>query len=148
MQLSAMIIVLFAAMIILFFYVPPFFQGQSAKAAVNRFYQYETAGNFGNSWELFHPQMQKMFSKDAYIQRRAHVFMQDFGVSTFRFELGQPKQLSRWRMSKDVPELAHVFVVPVVQHFQSAFGNFSIRQDVYAVKDNNQWRILWAYDER
>ncbi|KAA2301856.1 hypothetical protein FY526_22830, partial [Clostridioides difficile] len=45
-----------------------------AAAVAEEFYKYEQTGDFGSSWELFHPLMKERFPKSAYVQNRAHIF--------------------------------------------------------------------------
>lgn len=124
---------------------------QSAKdratSLVDDFYQYEKSGNFGGSWILFHPLMKKKFSQDDYIQMRAHVFMQDFGVKTFSYKVGKAKHLKSWRFSKESPKLKNVYQVPITQTFKSTFGKFTIHQDVYVTENKDKWTILWSYEK-
>lgn len=114
--------------------------------AVRNFWAHESLGDFGSSWELFHSQMKERFSKDSYIQRRAHVFMQDFGANTFEYEIGQEELLPTWRMSEEQPQLENVYRIPVTLRYDNSyFGQFEIRQVCYVAKEAEQWTILWAY---
>lgn len=125
----------------------PFFSPErsQAKTTVEQFYQLEQRGDFGSAWELFHSEMKQKFSKDAYIQRRAHVFMQELGAQTFDYTVGSPVSLSTWQMSSDTPLLQNVYKIPVTEAYNSNFGRFVIYQDVYVAYENKQWRILWSY---
>ncbi|SIR56503.1 hypothetical protein SAMN05880570_4249 [Paenibacillus sp. RU4T] len=116
-----------------------------AREVVESFYTMEREGNFGGSWELFHSQMKEHFTKDSYIQKRAHVFMQDFGVKTFSFKLGGGKTVNGWQMSADSPALPEVYAVPVTMLYESSFGVFDLEQTVYAAKEGDEWKILWSY---
>ncbi|MGN7455624.1 hypothetical protein ACTHPH_12525 [Paenibacillus pasadenensis] len=116
-----------------------------AREVVSEFYTMEREGNFGGSWELFHSQMKEHFAKDSYIQKRAHVFMQDFGVDTFGFELGELEEVGAWRMGGDQPQLEEVFAVPVTMTYLSSFGAFEIRQDVFVAQESGEWKVLWSY---
>lgn len=116
-----------------------------AKEIVDTFYRYEQAGDFGSSWELFHPFMKKKFPKDVYIQRRAHVFMQDFGVETFDYRIDEVEKLSSWSMSDENKPLHDVYRVRVIQTFHSAFGVFEIHQDVFVAKEKGEKNILFPY---
>lgn len=118
---------------------------EKAAAIVQEFYEYEQAGNFSASWGLFHPQMKERFSKGHYIQDRAHVFMNHFGVETFSFKIGSAEKVSNWKMAKDSPVFKKVYKVPITQVFKGKYGNFSIEQDVFAVKEDGKWTILWDY---
>lgn len=136
------LVILFAV----FAWLLPSMKGQGAVSLVKRFYELEQKGNFGEAWELLHPQMQAKFNKDIYIQRRAHVFMQDLGVNTFEFVIGHAKRVTGWRMSKDSPLFPEAYEVPVTQHFHSIFGEMSVHQEIYVVNDHDKWRILWRYE--
>ncbi|KYD31635.1 hypothetical protein B4110_3350 [Parageobacillus toebii] len=116
-----------------------------AKEIVDTFYRYEQAGDFGSSWELFHPLMKKKFPKDVYIQRRAHVFMQDFGVETFDYRIDEVENLSSWSMSDKDKPLHDVYRVRVIQTFHSVFGVFEIHQDVFVATEKGEKSILFPY---
>ncbi|MCM3567356.1 hypothetical protein [Neobacillus mesonae] len=119
--------------------------GGQAEEAVNQFYLYEQEGDFSKSWELFHPAMKKKFNKGNYIQDRAHVFMNHFGVETFTYSLGEPEKLDSWKMSKTGPDLKNVYKVPVTQIYKGKYGHFDLQQDVFAVEEKGEWKILWDY---
>lgn len=116
-----------------------------AAAVVQEFYEYEQAGNFSASWELFHPQMKERFSKGHYIQDRAHVFMNHFGVETFQLEIGSAEKVNNWKMTKDSAVFKKAYKVPITQAFKGKYGDFSIHQDVYTVKEDGEWTIMWDY---
>ncbi|MFD1708259.1 hypothetical protein ACFSCZ_16200 [Siminovitchia sediminis] len=118
----------------------------SADKAVDEFYQYEQEGNFSQSWEMFHPYMKEKFSKGHYLQDRAHVFFNHFGVETFEYMLGEPEKVENWQPADEGPELEVVYKVPVTQVYEGKYGNFILIQDVYAVKDEEEWLILWDYN--
>ncbi|NNU83762.1 hypothetical protein ETC05_07810 [Geobacillus sp. BMUD] len=117
-----------------------------AKEIVDTFYRYEQAGDFGSSWELFHPLMKTKFPKDVYIQRRAHVFMQDFGAETFEYRLDEAEHLSSWSMSDKQKPFQDVYRIRVIQTFHSVFGVFELHQDVFVAKKNGKWGIVFSYD--
>ncbi|MBW7452518.1 hypothetical protein ACFOLF_10545 [Paenibacillus sepulcri] len=116
-----------------------------ALAAVEQFYKYEQVGDFGSAWELFHPFMQQRFAKSEYIQKRAHIILQDFGVKTFEFHTGTPKHITDWRMSEDADPIAEVYEIDVTEVFHSPYGNFQIVQPTYAAYHSGQWTLLWSY---
>lgn len=126
-----------------------FSSGEEGEALtdVEQFYKYEQVGDFGSAWELFHPLMQQRFNKSDYIQRRAHIMMQDFGVKTFEFHTGKPELLSAWKMSKEADEIAKVYQIDVTQIFHSPYGNFKIVQSCFAAFESGEWRLLWSYQE-
>lgn len=119
-----------------------------ARETVLEFYTMEREGNFGGSWELFHSQMKEHFTKDSYIQKRAHVFMQDFGVETFGIRLGELKAVGSWRMEPEQTPLEGVFAVPVIMEYNSSFGVFEVEQEVYVAQEAGEWKVLWSYQER
>jgi hypothetical protein len=121
--------------------------GAEARKVAEQFYAYEQSGDFGSAWELLHPYLKSKFKKDAYIQTRAHVFMQDFGVSTFEVQLGEPKRLTGWKMTVDTPSIDLVYNIPVKLSYASKFGIFHITQDVFLAKEVEEWRLLWSYRE-
>jgi hypothetical protein len=118
-----------------------------AKEAVQRFYAYEQQGAFAESWELFHGQMKNKFAKGPYIQDRAHVFMNHFGVETFTFSIGEADKLDSWTMEKGAKPLKEVYKMTVTQTYKSKYGNFDLRQDVFAAKEKDEWKIMWNYQK-
>lgn len=124
-----------------------FSSGGKAEDVVDEFYQYEAKGDFSKSWALFHSSMKEKFSKGNYIQDRAHVFMNHFGVETFTYTLGKPEKLGKWKMSKTGPDMLDVYKVPVTQTYKGKYGNFDLQQEVFVVKEKDEWRIIWDYNQ-
>ncbi|GLB60236.1 hypothetical protein [Cytobacillus sp. NCCP-133] len=120
---------------------------QHAINTVDEFYSYEQQGEFSSSWRMFHPWMKQKFSKGHYIQDRAHVFMNHFGVDTFSFSLSEPEELKNWKPAKEGPSFKKIFKIKVTQTFKGKYGNFEIHQEVFAVKDMDEWTILWDYNK-
>ncbi|SFI88761.1 hypothetical protein SAMN02799624_02506 [Paenibacillus sp. UNC496MF] len=118
---------------------------EGALQAVEQFYRFEQAGDFGSAWELFHPLMQQRFDKAGYIQKRAHVMMQDFGVDTFDVELGAAKAVADWRMDAAAAPIPKVYQVPVTETFYSPYGNFQLVQNCFAAYEAGAWKLLWSY---
>ena len=115
---------------------------------VKKFYKYEQSGDFGSSWELFHPQMQKRLNKDQYIQSRAHVFMQDMNAKDFTFKVGKVKELKEWKTVSGQPPLKNVNKITVYQTYStSKFGKFTIEQMCFVVKEKGEWKMLWDYPD-
>ncbi|MDQ1144244.1 hypothetical protein QE429_001071 [Bacillus sp. SORGH_AS 510] len=114
---------------------------------VEEFYSYEQEGDFANSWALFHSSMKKKFSKGNYIQDRAHVFMNHFGVETFSYTMGELEELKDWKMSKTGPSLKNVYKVPITQTYKGKYGNFDLKQEVFVVEEKGKWTILWDYNQ-
>jgi len=121
-------------------------EGSGALETVKRFYQAEQAGDFGSAWELFHPQMQERFDKASYIQKRAHIIMQDFGARTFEFEAEDPQPVIGWKMDSDAAEISSAYKVVVRQTFHSPYGNFELVQPCYVTQESGEWRLLWSYE--
>jgi hypothetical protein len=124
-----------------------FSPSNQAKEMVDEFYRYEADGDFANSWNLFHSAMKEKFTKGNYIQDRAHVFMNHFGVETFTYTIGKPEEVKKWKMSKTGPLLKNVYKVPVTQTYKGKYGNFDLKQEVFVVKEKGEWRILWDYNQ-
>jgi hypothetical protein len=116
-----------------------------AEEVVNRFYSYEQLGNFSSSWELFHPIMKEKFTQGAYVQDRAHVFIGHFGAESFSYKINNSDKVKNWKATKDgeVFKLAHYF--QVVQTYKGKYGKFSFTQEVYVVKVEDGWGIVWDY---
>lgn len=120
---------------------------QQARHAVNAFYAYEQAGDYGSAWELLHPAMRAQFSKEYYIRLRTSFYMQQLGAGSFRFETGEPKRLDYWKHAPEAERLAGVYRIPVTQHLMTVFGQMTIKQDIHAVKEEDRWLLLWNYNE-
>lgn len=142
-------VLLFLMVVMMWLFVKSLFStpGEQALAAVDEFYQYEQKGDFAKSWELFHPFMKDKFQKGAYLQDRAHVFMNHFGVESFSYTLGEPEELERWQPAGEGPELKLVYKVPVTQVYKGKYGNFALQQEVFAVQEKEDWLILWNYNQ-
>ncbi|KJD46510.1 hypothetical protein [Paenibacillus terrae] len=123
-------------------------EGDQALEALNEFYMMEQAGNFGDSWELFHSQMKKRFEKSTYVQQRAHVFMQDMGTDTFTFELSEPQAEYDIRTEQSGDELGKAYRITVTQHYKTRFGTFDIVQPCYVTQEGEEWRVLWIYKHK
>jgi hypothetical protein len=120
---------------------------QSAFDMVNQFYQEEQAGNFSASWSLFHSSMQAKFPKGHYIQDRAHVFMNHFGVETFTYKLSKPEKLKKWKLSSETPAFTSIYKITVTQTYKGKYGNFNITQDTFAIKEKGEWKLAWDYNQ-
>lgn len=113
---------------------------------VHAFYVAEQQGDFGSAWELFHSDMHKRFSKESYIETRAHVFLNHFGVQTFQFTMEEPELVGEWRMDENSSKLVHVYKINVQSIFQSPiFGRFELSQACYLAQEDGHWRMLWDY---
>ncbi|MEH7013344.1 hypothetical protein V7087_21460 [Neobacillus niacini] len=116
-------------------------------AVVEEFYQYEQEGEFASSWKLFHSTMKEKFSKGHYIQDRAHVFMNHFGVETFDFTMNEPEKIDQWKMAKTGPAMKNVYKILVTQTYKGKYGNFDLEQEIFAVKEKDEWKIVWDYNQ-
>src|SRR5690606_17000067 len=116
-----------------------------AENAVEEFYSYEQEGAFSDSWEMFHPFMKERFEKGHYLQDRAHVFLNHFGVNTFTFSIEDAEVVHDWQIEEDAGTIDEVYHIPVTQYYQGKYGNFSIVQDVYVTNLDEEWTILWDY---
>lgn len=139
--------IIIAVVVFLFFFFLNSFQLNSPEEVVEAFYQYEQKSDFGSSWELFHSSMKKKFLKRSYVTERSHIYMSHFGVSTFSFKIKESEKLSSFKMEKEGPTFHDVYKVPVELHFISKFGVFTIEQDVYVVKENQEWKIVWKFEK-
>jgi hypothetical protein len=117
-----------------------------AMETVDSFYAYEQDGDFSDSWALFHSQMKNKFGKAQYIQDRAHIFMNHFGVETFTYDISDAEELSEWQMSGETEVLSVVYRVSVNQIYNGTFGKFHLVQDVFVTEEEGKWRILWDYN--
>lgn len=145
---AALLVLLAAAVLAMAVSLVRTADGRKAKAAIERFYAHEQSGDFGSSWELFHSRMKERYAKDAYIQARAYIFMQQLGARTFTYAIGDAKKVSGWRMEEEGEPLAGVYRMPVTQRMDTVFGMWELRQDVYAAKEDGEWKLLWPFGGR
>ncbi|AIE61400.1 hypothetical protein [Bacillus methanolicus] len=136
-----LVLILCSLLVRIIFFSP----GGQAKEVVDKFYRYEQEGEFSKSWNLFHSSMKEKFDKGLYIQDRAHVFMNHFGVETFDYTLGKPEKIKNWKMAQGSSPMKIVYKIPVTQSFKSKYGNFKLQQDVFVAKEKNEWKVLWDY---
>lgn len=116
-----------------------------AVETVDMFYAFEQTGDFSDSWAMFHPLMKKKFTKGHYLQDRAHVFMNHFGVTTFSYSVGEATKIKKWKMEKGAEPIDVVYKVTVSQVFKGKYGNFTLVQDVFATQVDGEWKVLWNY---
>ncbi|PYE48440.1 hypothetical protein HUB98_23245 [Paenibacillus barcinonensis] len=131
--------------------VPALFRADAptdAAAVAEQFYKYEQMGDFGSSWELFHPLMKERFPKSAYVQNRAHIFMQHFGVKTFELEMEPPEREFDVEIIQGVKPFPEAYRIKVTQTYSGTFGQFDLVQTCYLVEDGKQWTLLWYYPEQ
>ncbi|WP_404454896.1 hypothetical protein LG329_06490 [Virgibacillus necropolis] len=118
---------------------------EQAVQAVDSFYTFEQDGAFSDSWAMFHPLMKDKFGKGHYIQDRAHIFMNHFGVTTFTYTLSEAVEVKNWKLEKGAEAIGVVYKVTVTQVYEGKYGNFSIVQDVYVTVVEGEWKVLWDY---
>lgn len=118
---------------------------EKATEVVDQFYKYEQDGDFSESWSLFHSSIQEKFEMEYYIQDRARILMNGFGVETFTYKLSKPEKVKNWKIDMDSQPFEAAFKVNVTQNFNSRYGKFSIFQEVFVVKEEKQWKVLWDY---
>lgn len=116
-----------------------------AVETVDTFYAFEQDGAFSSSWAMFHPLMKEKFDKGYYIQDRAHVFMNHFGVTSFTHSVTEPSKIENWKMEKGAEPISVVYKVTVSQVFRGKYGNFTLNQDVFATRLGGEWKVLWDY---
>jgi hypothetical protein len=122
-----------------------FFSQNRPESVVREFYEYEQKGDFGSAWELFYSTMKERFPKNGYVTERSHIYMGHYGVTTFDFTVSNAEKIKNWKMTKDGPKFKEVYKVKVEQTFLSKFGTFTIQQDVYVMKEKDQWKIAWEF---
>lgn len=147
--IKAIIALIFAIACIVFLYLwisSWFSPERKAENVLKSFYEYEQNGQFASSWELFHSEMQNKWDKSEYIQDRAHVFINHFGVDTFEFEYTEPVKLDTWKMSDQSPSLSNVYQFTVILGYESKYGYLEIQQPVYITEEKENWVILWDYN--
>jgi hypothetical protein len=119
---------------------------KSPEQVIKEFYEYESNGDFGNSWALFHSQMKKKFGKSSYIKTKNHVFMGHMGVDTFEVDVGKIEKIKKFSFSSDGPIFKNVRSAKVDMYFKSQFGVMTISQLCYVAQEKGEWKILWNYD--
>lgn len=113
---------------------------------IEDFYDFEKEGDFGSSWELFHSEMKKKFSKSTYIQTKNHVFMEHMDVDSFEVEVEEISDQKEFKFSKDGPTFKNVKKGDVLMTYDSQFGELAINQTCYAVEEEGEWKIIWDYN--
>ncbi|UOQ48397.1 hypothetical protein MUN88_20575 [Gracilibacillus caseinilyticus] len=112
-----------------------------------QFYEYEQDGDFGNSWELFHSSMKKRFNKGTYMEDRAHVFLNHFGVDSFDFSLGDPTEIKNFEIAEDPTVEYTVYRIDVTCMYDSKYGYLEIKQPVILIEEESEWKVLWDYNQ-
>jgi hypothetical protein len=142
-----MIIIFISLILFLYLFIRSLFDPErKAEYALEQFYSYEQTGDFSNSWELFHSFMKEKFEKNSYIQERNEMLRENFGVLSFEYSYTKVDELSKWRMSEELPEIMKVYHYIVIQSFTSKYGTFEIQQPVYVTMEGEEWVILWDYN--
>ncbi|WP_226676421.1 hypothetical protein [Rossellomorea aquimaris] len=119
---------------------------ETPEEVIKQFYDFEKEGDFGNAWELFHPEMKTLFPKSTYIQTKNHVFMGHMGVDEFEVNIGKIEKLKKFTFNQDGLTFRDVRKAKVDMLFQSQFGELVISQNCYVALEEGKWRILWNYN--
>ncbi|MFI8688015.1 hypothetical protein [Rossellomorea sp. NPDC077527] len=129
----------------LFIFIGKSREPETPEEVIKQFYDFEKVGDFGNAWELFHPEMKKLFPKSTYIQTKNHVFLGHMGVDEFDVSIGEIKKLKTFTFNEDGLTFKNVRKAKVDLHFQSQFGELVISQNCYVALEEGEWRVLWNY---
>ncbi|MGG1685703.1 hypothetical protein [Pseudalkalibacillus sp. NRS-1564] len=116
-----------------------------AVATVKEFYLYEQSGDFKKAWNLFHPEMQNRFSDEQYSQLRSQLITQDIGATSFTFDIGKVKIKKNWRSGVNGVIMKKVYTMKVTLQFHDQFGNFDLVQEVFVIKEEGEYKVLWDY---
>lgn len=130
----------------LFMFIGKSGEPETPEEVIKQFYDYEKEGDFGNAWELFHPEMKALFPKSTYIQTKNHVFMGHMGVDEFEVNIGKIEKLKKFTFNQDGLTFRDVRKAKVDMLFQSQFGELVISQNCYVALEEGKWRILWNYN--
>lgn len=117
-----------------------------SKKVVEAFYTHEQSGDFAASWELLHPFMKGRWGKAQFMADQFHVFVGHFGTETFKFTVGEESKVEDWKMAEELQAFDVAYKYNVIQTYKGKYGKFSFLQEVYVVKDEEEWRILWDYN--
>ena len=141
------IILSFCALIVLISVVNYLFSpSYQSKKVVEAFYTHEQIGHFAESWELLHPYMKDRWSKEQFMADRYHVFIGHFGTDTFQFTIEENSEVKDWKMAEELQPFDVAYKFNVIQTYEGKYGKFSFLQEVYVVKEEEEWRILWDYN--
>jgi hypothetical protein len=119
---------------------------ETPEEVIKQFYDFEKDGDFGNAWELFHPEMKNLFPKSTYIQTKNHVFMGHMGVDEFEVELGKIEKVKKFTFNKEGLTFRNVRKAEVELLFKSQFGELVIRQTCFVAIEEGEWKVLWNYN--
>ncbi|MCA1065208.1 hypothetical protein QTG56_08145 [Rossellomorea sp. AcN35-11] len=129
----------------LFMFIGKSRESHTPEEVIAAFYQYEQTGDFGNAWELFHPEMQTKFPKSTYIQTKNHVFMGHMGVDEFKVKVGKVEKVDTFTFNQEGLTFKKVRKADVDLFFDSQFGKLTIRQTCYVALEEDEWKVLWDY---
>jgi DNA polymerase III delta prime subunit len=73
--------------------------------------------------------------------------MNHFGVETFDLAMSEPEKIDQWKMSKTGPAMKNVYKILVTQTYKGTYGNFELAQEVFAVQEKDEWKIVWDYNQ-
>ena len=141
-----LILLTVAGLIIVIVRLVFFSLGNSSADTVEKFYSLEQNNNYSESWDLFHPFMKEKFPKASFIQDRSHVFIGHFGAESFEFLISEGEEIQNWRPSKGEKPFKTAYKYLVTQSYKGKYGKFSFVQEVYVVKYQKEWTIIWDYN--
>ncbi|PFA67314.1 hypothetical protein CN378_10730 [Bacillus sp. AFS015802] len=130
----------------LFMFIGKSQEPETPEEVIKQFYDFEKEGDFGNAWELFHPEMKTLFPKSTYIQTKNHVFLGHMGVDEFEVNIGKIERLKKFIFNQDGLTFRNVRKAKVDLIFQSQFGELVISQNCYVALEEGKWRVLWNYN--
>ncbi|WP_100333064.1 hypothetical protein [Bacillus alkalisoli] len=135
------------AVVLLIFSFAKLFQtdGRKAEHVVKEFYKHEQLQQHSQAWELLHPIVQDKFPKTSFIQDRNHVFFGHFGAEAYSFHIKNSGKNKNWRAVKDGDVLHNAHHFTVKKEYRGKYGHFYFIQEVYVVKEEGKWMIVWDF---
>ncbi len=135
------------AIVLLVFSFAKLFQtdGRKAEHVVKEFYKHEQLQQHSQAWELLHPIVQDKFPKTNFIQDRNHVFFGHFGAEAYSFHIKNSGKKKNWRAVKDGDVLHNAHHFTVEKEYRGKYGHFYFIQEVYVVKEEGEWMIVWDF---
>ena len=119
--------------------------GRKAASVVKEFYKHEQHQQHSHAYDLLHPIVQNKFSKTSFIQDRNHVFFGHFGAEAYSFHIKKGSKKKNWRAEKDGDVLHNVRHFTVEKEYRGKYGHFFFIQEVYVVKEEGEWLIVWDF---
>ncbi|WP_066192202.1 hypothetical protein [Gracilibacillus timonensis] len=142
--LSIVLVILILLFVFLLLYL--FSDERQAVKVADTFYQHEQQGDFGDSWGLFHSSMKERFSKSEYVQDRAHVFLEHFGVTAFDYQLSEAEKVKDYQVNENT-SLQTAYRLTATYIYESKYGYLEISQPVFLVQEEGEWCVTWEYNQ-